>query len=78
MALSELRKHWRMEALTTAAMLIDMHGGTDAMIDLSEKDREIFDDECKKLAKKLNKQAEKLGYKGHVLDGKVYNIYDNE
>ena len=76
MALGSRRKHWRMEALTTAATLIEMHVGmADDTLELTEEDREIFEQECKRLAKRLDKQADKLGYEGHVDCQKIKNIY---
>lgn len=64
-----------MEALTTAATLIEMHVGmADDTLELTEEDREIFEQECKRLAKRLDKQADKLGYKGHVNCTQIGNI----
>ena len=78
MALGEIRKHYRMEALTTAAALIEQHGGTEAMIDLPEDEAEIFDQECRKLAERLNNMADKLGYKGHSQEPvRVNNIRES-
>ncbi|WP_445769011.1 hypothetical protein [Rheinheimera sp.] len=57
MALDETRKHYRAEALETAAELIRQHGGTDAMDHLPEAEQVIFDEECKKLADALDKKA---------------------
>lgn len=59
MALGEIRKHYRAEALETAAELVRQHGGTDAMEHLPEAERVIFDEECKKLADALDMKAKK-------------------
>ncbi len=57
--LSDLRRHYRAEALEVAAELIRQHGGTDAMLNLPEKDQEVFDQECRKLADTLDRKAQK-------------------
>ncbi|WP_026960521.1 hypothetical protein [Aliagarivorans taiwanensis] len=64
MALGDERRHWRIEALTTAATLIEQHGGTYAMAALPESDQQIFDEECRKLAERLENMAKSLGWDG--------------
>jgi len=59
MSLGSTRKHYRAEALSTAAELIRQHGGTDAMLQLPESEQVIFDQECRRLADKLDKEAMK-------------------
>lgn len=57
MALGEKRRHYRAEALEVAAELIRQHGGTEGMAHLPEGDQVVFDEECRRLADKLDKQA---------------------
>lgn len=60
MALGEIRKHYRAEALEVAAELIRQYseqGGMDAMSHLPEQEQSVFSQECQKLANKLDNQA---------------------
>lgn len=61
MALGEIRRHYRIEALTTAAEMIEQHAGTDAMLHLPEAEADVFAQECQKIADKLKLMAKSLG-----------------
>lgn len=77
MALGNNRRHWRIEALTTAAALMESHAGTEAMLHLSEDNREIFTQECERLANQLMNKAKKLGFETHDSDPDLGHVFES-
>ncbi len=63
MALSELRRDMRIAAITTAAQMIGSMGEEGSGRedhDMTEEEYEIFLEECKKVAQRLENMADKL------------------
>lgn len=61
--MNDLRFKMKIEALATAAVMIDeiaAGGLTNEHLGISEKEFEVFLSECLKLGKRLNKQAIRL------------------
>ncbi|RZF53670.1 hypothetical protein EXE30_06760 [Acinetobacter halotolerans] len=61
--MKDLRFNMKIEALTTAAVMIDeisAGGLTNEHLGLSEEEFQVFLSECSKLGKSLNKQAIRL------------------